>query len=77
MAIATKAGKTKTKPVKIAKGNRRLVELVVRLDDEKGQAFTALVLALSAKGFEVTRGSRGARADGKVIYSVVVSTDKK
>jgi len=63
--------------VKPEKANRRLVELVVRSDDEKGEAFAALVSALTGKGFEVTRGSRGARKDGRVIYSVTVNDDKK
>ncbi len=81
MRWAAKAKKTQPK-VKTAKAktvttDRRLVELVVRSDDEKGEAFVALVSALTGKDFEVTRGSRGARKDGRVIYSVTVAGDKK
>lgn len=82
MTVATKketkaTANPRTKTVKAEKGNRRLVELVARLDDEKGQPFSALVSALSAKGFHVERGSRGGRKDGRVIYSVVANDGKK
>ena len=77
MAAATKVGKTKTKTMEKGTAARRLVELIVLASDEKGQQFTALVAALSAKGVEVSRGSRGARKDGRVIYSVLGTDGKK
>jgi len=77
MAAVTKAPKKAQAKAKKATTDRRLVELVVRSDDEKGQAFAGLVSVLTGKGFEVTRGSRGTRKDGRVIYSVTVSADKK
>jgi hypothetical protein len=58
MAAATKVGKTKTKTTEKGTAARRLVELIALASDEKGQQFTALVAALSAKRFEVSRGSR-------------------
>lgn len=57
--------------------SKRLVEMVVLSADEKTQPFTTLVSALSAKGFEVTRGSRGVRKDGRVIYSVIQANSTK